>query len=109
MKRISRMLALVSAVVTAQAGCGGRAPAQALPDDTDQIQRLTVKHAEQLATRDVFLSFDRLTQIDPDVAAALATHNGVLLLNGLTEISEDVVDALSENTRPIYLNGVRTL
>ena len=60
MKSIAWALMLLPAIVAAQG----------FPEDTDQIQKLTVQKAEELARREVFLSFDQLTEIDPDVACS---------------------------------------
>ena len=76
-------------------------------NDTQQLQRLTVEHAQRLAQdKSGRLALDGLKTFSPEAAKELAKHEGWLSLNGLTEISDEVAAALGQHKGALHLNGL---
>ena len=88
------------------------APVDALPADTNQIERLTLEQATALAgSKGKKLSLDGLTTLDAATATALAEFKGsYLALNRLTTLDAATAKALAESKAgELYLNGLATL
>ena len=88
------------------------APVDALPADTNQIERLTPEQATALAGSTVgWVRLPNLTALDAATAKALAEFKGQdLSLNGLTTLDADIAKTLAEfKGNWLRLNGLTTL
>jgi len=80
------------------------------PDDTNEIQSLTIEQAHRLALCYGDLSLDGLTTLSDEVAEALSHHTGGLLsLNGLTTVSAAAAAALARHEGGILLQSLAAL
>lgn len=81
-----------------------------LPDDTDELESLTLAQAEALAQRQENLSLNGLKSITDDAARILATHTGgTLCLDGISELSDTAADALARHEGEVYFESLRRL
>jgi hypothetical protein len=88
------------------------APVDALPADTNQIERLTLEQATALAGSTAgWVRLPNLTALDAATAKALAEFKGQdLSLNGLTTLDAATAKALAEFKGPyLELSGLTTL
>ena len=88
------------------------APVDALPADTNQIERLTLEQATALAGSTAgWVRLPNLTALDAATAKALAGFKGQdLSLNGLTTLDAATAKALAEfKGQDLYFNGLTTL
>jgi hypothetical protein len=79
---------------------------------TDSMESLDKDTAERLISvsdNNKPLSFDAVTEIEPEVASILAQHPGTLMLDGLTELNKDVASALKVGDKTLYLRGLQDI
>lgn len=91
--------------------CAGIVDGQELPEDTSEIEFLTVDQAIPLSREWGWrpLSLDGLTTLSPEATAVLAKHEGRLNLSGLTTLSSEAATALAEHEGRLDLWGLKTL
>jgi hypothetical protein len=85
------------------ADCGGRALL------LNNLRRLSVGAAQELAKHDGLLGLGGLTDLPKGVALALTEHRFWLSLDGLTTLSDEAAQALAGHDGDLYLDSLTTL